>query len=385
MLKGKPVVFLSCSEKFKHRVARPIREGLREHGIFGVIVSDEPSLPRVAEGPDAKVDSYLDASDAFVALRTPDDESVQGVFTCRQNVISEIERARARPGLRSKIMVLKEDRVQLPSNINPTYLPLALDDMRAATRQIIEQLEAWQVLDQAQHTPGAARPDVGGESLAALLDGMHFADHDEAGRRAYAVLRAESRVRQLHLVATLVDRLKMIDADDDNEDLLRHAMLLEAFSHLDPTLVSDGVIDELSLAGDMSRRMTAAMLLWDRAEAAPDSVPLGIVGRLALPATEDWYVQAPAMAVVKQLVLQRRTGRIVLDHLAESVETEDRFAVAAAILDIASVNPAVAPRDLAEKLATDADELVAAKATEALEAIGERREDAPDPRSPFGL
>jgi hypothetical protein len=73
MLRGQATVFLSCSEKFKERVALPIRQAPRDRGVFGVIVSEEPLLPRTSGDPDSKVESYLDASDAFVALCTPDD------------------------------------------------------------------------------------------------------------------------------------------------------------------------------------------------------------------------------------------------------------------------------------------------------------------------
>jgi hypothetical protein len=132
-------------------------------------------------------------------------------------------------------------------------------------------------------------------------------------------------------------------------------------------------------------RSTAAFLLWDRAEVAPGDVPLGVLGRLALPADEDWYVQAPAMAATKLLLLRRGPARAILDNLAASDDPADRFAVAEALLDVARVDPLGAPRDLAEQLADDDDQDVAGKAKEALAAIPERAENEPDPRSPFGL
>jgi hypothetical protein len=88
VLYGRPVVFLSCSEKFKLTVARLIRDGLREAGVQGVIVSDELALPRTGWTPEDKVESYLDASDAFLALCTADNELTDGTVECRQNIIS---------------------------------------------------------------------------------------------------------------------------------------------------------------------------------------------------------------------------------------------------------------------------------------------------------
>lgn len=98
MLGGQATLFLSCSEKFKEQVARPLRELLAVRGIRGIIVSDEPVLPRTSEAPDSKIDSYLDASDAFVAVCTPDDHLSDGTIQCRQNLTidAKVERAGSR-------------------------------------------------------------------------------------------------------------------------------------------------------------------------------------------------------------------------------------------------------------------------------------------------
>jgi hypothetical protein len=91
------------------------------------------------------------------------------------------------------------------------------------------------------------------------------------------------------------------------------------------------------------------------------------------------------MAAVKLLLLRRRPARAIFDNLAASDDPEDRYAVAAALLDVARVDAWAGPRDLAERLAADDDEEVAAKGKEALAAIPERSENERDPLSPFGL
>jgi predicted nucleotide-binding protein len=140
VLDGKPVVFLSCSEKFKLNVAFPVRSALTDIRIHGVIVTEGPSLPRTDWGPDDKVDSYLNASDAFVALCTPDNQNADGTIECRQNIIDEIQRARNKPHLRSRLMILKTDEVELPSNINPTYEQLDAQVMGPSIALIVRQL-----------------------------------------------------------------------------------------------------------------------------------------------------------------------------------------------------------------------------------------------------
>lgn len=91
------------------------------------------------------------------------------------------------------------------------------------------------------------------------------------------------------------------------------------------------------------------------------------------------------MAATKQLMLHRRSARTIFDTLARSDDSDDRYAVAAALLDVASADARVVPRDLAERLAHDRDELVAAKGGEGLAALWDRSDGERDPRSPFGL
>jgi hypothetical protein len=383
MLNGQGTVFLSCSEKFKDRVAVPIREALRRRGLFGVIVSDEPLPPRTPSDPDSKVEFYLNGSDAFVALCTPDNLLDDSTVECRQNIVDEIQRARGKPHLRERIQVFKEASVQLPSNLNPVHERLDPDDVSPVADLIVRQLEAWGVLDRKPN-PAPAPSVSPRETVGELINGLGLGDHDEATTRAYNLLRGESRRAQKATVEQLSAFLRETSSEGGDE-VHRASSILEAINRLDLTLVPLEAIEELANAEDHAKRMSAAMLLWDRAEAAPDDVPVGLLGRLALPSAEDWYVQAPAMAAAKQLLLRRRSARVVFDGLASSSNAVDRYAVAEALLDVSQVNVAAIPRDLAESLARDEDNLVSAKAREVLAAIGKRSEEERNLFSPFGL
>lgn len=121
----------------------PIRDGLRERGITGIIVSEEPKLPRTEDNPDAKVDAFLDASDALVALCAPDDDIADGSVQCRQNIINEIERAKGRPHLRHRVQVFKEATVRPPSNLGFVHEPLEIDDPGVIVERIVAQLRSW--------------------------------------------------------------------------------------------------------------------------------------------------------------------------------------------------------------------------------------------------
>lgn len=217
-----------------------------------------------------------------------------------------------------------------------------------------------------------------------LIRGLALGDQVEATRRAYELLRGETRANAQAAVETL-RRFLLTPGVPDNHPTLLAGSMLEAINRLDPTLVSIELIEELASSPDFSVRSTAAVLLWDRAEVAPADVPLGILGRLARPADEDWYVQAPAIAAVKLLLLKRRSTRVVLDRLAGSPDPEDRFAVAATLADVAWIDTRAAPRDLAERLAADPDPRVAVRGRTTLAAIPEHADGERDPLSPFGL
>ena len=331
---------------------------------------------------DGKVNSYLDASDAVVALCTPDEELSDGTIQCRQNIIDEVQRARSRPGLSDRIQILKAPSVRLPSNINPTYEQLDVDDVSAALEVITRQLRAWGVLARSpEPAPAAPTEPV---SVDDLIDGVDLGDHDEAGRRSYRLLTMESRESQSAVVDRLI-RFLITTASAAGDEVHRASSVLEAINRLDSSLISIDAIESLARSPDFTARSCAAYLLWDRAEVAPNDVPLGLLGRLALPAREDWYVQAPAMAAAKLLLLKRRTARVIFDGLAASNDSDERFAVAAALLDVARVDPTAVPYDLVEKLCRDEHELVAAEARRVLAVRGIPEENERDPRNPFGI
>jgi hypothetical protein len=151
MLGGQVAVFVSCSEKFKEAVAWPVRDALAEHGLRGIIVSDEPPLPGTGEGgageggagghSAAKVESYLDASSAFVALCTADYALSDGTTYPRANIIDEIQLASLRPHLRDHSQILKSREVLLPSSITPTY------DRLDMANPVLSRRDAYAILD----------------------------------------------------------------------------------------------------------------------------------------------------------------------------------------------------------------------------------------------
>ena len=372
MLGGQVAVFVSCSEKFKQAVAWPVRDALAERGLRGVIVTDEPPLPGTSERPEAKVESYLNASSAFVALCTADYALSDGTTYPRANIIDEIQLAALRPHLRDRSQILKPPEVLLPHSITPTYDRLDTGSPAAAAAVILKQLEAWGLTNLAAPPRVAAsaadaHADTGAAGdLRELVAGLRPGDRDEATRRMYRLLVGGSAYQGRRMARAL--HREVLEAHDRAAQLTG-ASLLEAMAGLDASLVSVEMIEMLAAGAEYPARACAANILRDRAVVAPLDVPLGILGRLASPSTEDWYVFAPAMAAVKQLVLSRRDAYAIFESLGASAEPQDRHAVAQALLDVAAVRPAAVSATLAGRLLEDPDPLVAQKAQEVLTAV----------------
>jgi hypothetical protein len=366
MLRGQVTVFLSCSEKFKPSVAWPLRDALAGHGLRAVIMSDEPPLG-VGDDAEHKAEPYLDAASAFVALCTADYELSDGTKIPRANIIDEIQQALGHPHLRDHAQILKSPGVLLPSDITPTYDSLDVTKPAVAAEVVLKQLQQWGI-GSAPDSPAAPHPASarGPDDMDALLAGLAPGDYDEACRRIYPLLRdraGEQRrwvARELH---------REVTESDDQARALAAAALLEAVSGLDAVLVPNEMIEAMAAHPGYPARACAASLLRDRVAAAPFDVPVELLGRLAIPGTEDWLVWAPAMAAVQELVMHRRAAYVIFESLAASADPRDRFAVAVALLGVAAVRPAAVARGLAQRLAGDPDPLIAAKAREVMTAI----------------
>ena len=106
MLRGQVAVFLSCSEKFKQELAWPVRDMLAARDLRAIIVTDEPPLLGTGGDDEAKLESYLSACSAFVALCTADHKLSDGAMYPRVNIADEIQRAYSHPQLRDHAQIL---------------------------------------------------------------------------------------------------------------------------------------------------------------------------------------------------------------------------------------------------------------------------------------
>jgi hypothetical protein len=266
VLGGKQVVFLSCTATLSavDRLARPIRDRLNAAGYHAVIVGDEPSL-RGDFSPEEKVDGYLAASDAFVALATLDDRL--GPSSTAGNIIDEIGRARTRPGLQDVVCVMKQPGVNLPSNINPVYESLDLDDPDAAYEFIMRQLKLWNVVPSLPPPLPPAITALPDNYLEDLLDGIDVGEHDATEARLRRLFCTISKQDQHRVARDLFERL--LTVPDDGRDIHIMGGFLEACSRIDAALIEPGWIEQLVDSEAFQRRSSAAVILWDRALVDP--------------------------------------------------------------------------------------------------------------------
>jgi len=363
-----------------------LKEALDAIGIHGLICTEELRLPGRSWDPEGKVDSFLRSSEAFVALVTPDERLANGAFRCRPNIPDEVGRARTDPRLQEHMIVVKTPEMTLWSNINPTYELLDVDNPDPAIEVVIEQLRAWGLVPEKAHPIEPAESDVRpqpSQHVASVLDGLDLGEHEEAERRVYRSFLSRPRREWTAFFEAVLD---VALSTNDHRRCLVACSVLEAVDRLDPTLVSVETIETLAGAEEFSLRSSAAIILWQWSEVAPMKVPLPLLGRLARPQDEDWYVQAPAIAAAKQLMLRRPDARQIFDHLAESPDVEARYSAATALLNVAHVLPVVVPLDRVRALCQDPEESVASKGAELLRALdGIDEDDRRNHFSSFGL
>lgn len=204
MLHGKAGVFISYSERHKTRVALPFREHIESLGLLGVLVGELPLPLALDTGPSAKIDYYLNHSQMFVALLTPDDEMAAPgsgpAYRTRQNIVDEIARARERPHLRDRILVFRHQNVEGYSNVNPTFESLNLDDLSTTFATFDRQAREWQILPEAESSAaqGPTAPPAPVEDRAALDEdappprGARRAEGSDALQRLAEAIDAEA-------------------------------------------------------------------------------------------------------------------------------------------------------------------------------------------------
>jgi hypothetical protein len=180
VIDGKPTIVLSYSERFQDKVARPVAKLLRRFGLRPVLVGDELLPPGIESNPNDKVEWFFLNAEMAVILATPDDRTKNGEFKPRGNVVDEYRIAQQKEHLKKKLQVFKAENVQLPSNINPVYEPLPLDDPESIANRIVEQARVWGLLPPVPTPNPDSGPTSSEEGTSGAPSAVHTDEDDAA-------------------------------------------------------------------------------------------------------------------------------------------------------------------------------------------------------------
>jgi hypothetical protein len=274
----------------------------------------------------------------------------------------------------------------LAAQLNHDLTHLQGQQIHNAVRQlrgeILKALARQEAARTGEKPRSQAPPDIA-LHVEQLFEDLGLDQHEKAERRVNRLFLHLSRDQQRASLAAIIH---VATTTKDHTTQLLACNLLEAADRLDPMLIKIEEVEALAQSAQSSLRSGAAALLWQWAESNPGRVPVPLMGKLALPSTEDWYVHAPARAGAKQLLLRRAAARAIFDRMAASRDPDDRDYAVADLLEVAMTEPRVVPPDLARKLARDEDKSVASRATKllrALDGIGEN--ERWNYYSPFGM
>jgi hypothetical protein len=191
VFEGKPTILLSYSVGFQDEVARPVAKALSRFGVRAVLVGDEPLPPGIDSNPNSKIEWFFRHSDMAVFLATPDDRLQSGAINTRPNIIDEHRLGQQQDHLSHRLLVFKAATVTLPSNINPAYEQLPLDDPDWIVGKIVDQARIWGVLPAAAESVADAEPtssDEGSSGASAVALGGK--DDSASNEQAIAALKA---------------------------------------------------------------------------------------------------------------------------------------------------------------------------------------------------
>jgi len=352
MYDDKVAVFLSCSHTFKEKVAYRFREVLEAPGIdmIGIIVEDIPKLG-AAWTADDKVEGWLDVSDAFVALMTQD-----GTVTTRQNIVDEMARARYKGNIGGRVMIIRDERVQIPSNIAPIWCSLDVANPNKAISDLLKQLRTWGYTMSDHLVLGTANEPVS-QPPSVLADVKPGDDYVKTKVKVLRWMADNSKENQHSAILHL---LQEMDSEDWNVSAAASS-IVEYLVEADPTLISQTELYRLATSRKTSIRMSAAVILWGWSMNIPGYVPIDLLMRL-IRSDEDWYVFTPARSAMKQLALSRVDAMAVIRQMALDDDHYDQEFALDALEQISSERPDLVPADAVVHFTSSEDESIMERA-----------------------
>ena len=168
------------------------------------MVGEEPLPPHVESTPNSKVEWFFHHADMAVFLATPDDQLSSGEVYTRQNIIDEHRLGQQLPHLNQRLLVFKAEEVQLPSNINPVYARLPLNDPDWIVGKVVEQARVWGVLPAAASLGESAQPASSEEEALPVT----LSSGEDSSETAEAIASLRHALDALGGAETMPDHLR---------------------------------------------------------------------------------------------------------------------------------------------------------------------------------
>ena len=314
------------------QVGRELRPGDDERAEHVALVISQVFREPVSAAPLAGHQTMLEALQAGIAgqLAVLDDASLTGQGQSSADLLGvpgTVLAGKLTGNLRREIVArgLRGGALEpLAAQLNHDETHLQGQQIHHAVRQLSgEILEAIARPDAARQggKPRSSVPADVALHIEQLFENLGIGEHEKAERRVNRLFLHLSRDQQRAALAAIIH---VATTTKDHTTQLLAGSLLEAADRLDPMLIEIEEVEALARSADSSVRCSAAVLLWQWAESIPGRVPVPLLGKLALPSTEDWYAHLAARAGAKQLLLCRAAARVIFDRMAASRDPNDR-------------------------------------------------------------
>ncbi|MEM2936391.1 MAG: hypothetical protein QW231_04345, partial [Candidatus Bathyarchaeia archaeon] len=305
-----------------------------------------------------KVEYCMGLCDSALIIATPD-EIQNGRSVPRIDVTYELGRLKGK-----KVIVLKEEKTQLPKSLEPVYVAFALDNPQACLNKLDEELESIYGKDIIK-LPFLLEPPKYRSGPVYTIEGRGLVpERSDLIQKEVRNIFTKSKEEQIHVVKQIIRLL-----DDENEDKRWIAgLMLEEILQYDSKLVPRDAILKMSRDKSFSVRSSAAVCLFTLANFAPGEVPLDVVRRLASK-DEDWYVYMPALATLKVLAHKISKAVEILVEIASSDNPSEAEYGVSALLHVVKNDAEILHEDMILHLRKHKSKFVRESAEEILQII----------------
>ena len=135
-----PNIFISCGGSAKNDLIPKLKELILSLGMKPIIAEEEPNYNL---SPQDKVRTFINLSNAGIAVITAEDLQSNGEFHPCANVVHEIGLMQENSNIRGRIIYMKENRLNLPSNLQVSYISFNRKNFESSYVELIKNIKAF--------------------------------------------------------------------------------------------------------------------------------------------------------------------------------------------------------------------------------------------------